>query len=588
MVKTAAGVEVIAAAVAEWSGPVALETTELDPTRDRVRLVQIGIGDEVALIDLFALSDPSADLAPLFAALAGKEVVGHNVQFDLRMLAPLGFVPGRVYDTMLASKVLHAGGREETNARLKHGLADVAERELGRELDKGEQGSDWSGQLSAKQLVYTATDAAVLLPLAAVLTERLAAAKLTETADREMRALPGIAWAELIAVDTRGWLALAAAAETERASLATAMDTTAPNPAGLPGMETRNWDSPTQVKDAFAQVGVTIGATDDDTLAGVPHPLAGMLCDYRAAAKRVGTYGRAWVEKHVGANDLVLPSWNQLGAESGRMSCSDPNLQQIPRGSEYRRCFVARPGRVLLKADYSQVELRIAAKVANEGVMIAAYRDGRDLHTLTAARVLNKPEADVTKADRQLAKAVNFGLLYGVGWRGLKQYAQANYGVALTDTQARGYREAFFRAYPAFRAWHARTEAHVKKLFDATLEGVHPVHTLGGRRRLLPVSKTGADGTRYPNKTDALNTPVQGTGADGLKVAIALLWERRDCSGAPVPVIFCHDEIVLEVPEAHAEQGADWLRGCMIEAVAPLIDSVPVEVEVTTGCLRCG
>ena len=109
------------------------------------------------------------------------------------------------------------------------------------------------------------------------------------------------------------------------------------------------------------------------------------------------------------------------------------------------------------------------------------------------------------------------------------------------------------------------------------------MRTLGGRRRLIPVAKRGGDGSRYPNNADTLNTPVQGTVADGLKAAIAPLWEgRAGCPGA-VPVVFAHDEIVLEVPEAAAEHATDWLRGCLVEAVAPLIAPVPVEVEVSVG-----
>jgi DNA polymerase-1 len=467
----------------------------VDSLRDRVRLILVAVCDDVAVIDVFALADPVADLAPLFAALRQKEVVIHNGQFDARMLAPLGFVPGRLFDTMLASRVLYAGQREEGNVRFKHGLDD---------------------------------------------------------------------------------------AEADRARLAEEMDALAPNPEGLPGMESRNWDSPQQVKEAFEQVGVTLASTDDDTLAGIDHPLARLLREYRGRAKQCGTYGRNWVEKHA-PRGYVLPSWNQLGAESGRMSCSSPNLQQIPRGSEYRRCFVALPGRVLIKCDFSQIELRVAARVAGEKVMVEAYRQGRDLHAMTAAAVLGKPESEVTKADRQLAKAVNFGLLYGMSWRSLRVYARANYGVEITDAQARGYRDAFFKAYPGLADWHARVEAHVKRLFNANPDGTHEVRTLSGRRRVLSVAKRDSEGNPYPNKTDALNSPVQGSGADGLKVAIALLWERRDeCPGA-VPVIFCHDEIVLEVPEAAADRAAAWLRRAMVDAVAPMIAPVPVDAEVTVG-----
>jgi DNA polymerase-1 len=588
LVTTPAGLATLAEVVTGWNGAVGLdtETTGLDPLTDRVRLVQVAVGEGVAVIDVFALPSPRVDLAPLFAALTDKEVIAHNAQFDLRFLRPLGYVPGRTYCTMLASRILYAGEREEVEegaaggARLKHSLEDAVERELGKTLDKGEQKSDWSGSLTAQQFRYAAGDAAPLLSLAKVLKKKLAAANLTATADLEMGALLGIAWAAPVHVDRAAWLAIADSAKDERARLSEAMDALAPNPAGL---ETRNWDSPTDVKKAFKQVGVTVTATDDDTLAGIDHALACLLRDYRGFAKRVNTYGSEWLNKHVDREGRVLPSWNQCGTESGRMSCSDPNLQQIPRGSEYRQCFVARSGHVLVKADYSQVELRFGAKVANEAVMIAAYKEGRDLHTLTAARILDKPEADVQKSDRQLAKAVNFGLLFGMGWRGLKRYAKANYGVELTDRQAQAYRTAFFKAYPALEKWHIRTEAEVSRLFRADPTGTHDTYTLRGRRRILPVAKRDSEGKPYPNKTDALNTPVQGSAADGLKQSIAFLWERREECPTAVPVIFCHDEIVLEVPEADADRAADWLRRCMVAAVAPLIDPVPIEVEIRIG-----
>ena len=334
---------------------------------------------------------------------------------------------------------------------------------------------------------------------------------------------------------------------------------------------------------AFQELGITLESTDDGALAAIDHPLAALLRDFRGLSKRVGTYGRAWLGKHVGMDGRVLPSWNQLGADSGRMSCSDPNLQQIPRGSDFRSCFVAGPGKVLVKADYSQIELRIAAKVANEQVMIEAYKKGVDLHRLTAGRVLGKAETDVTKADRQIAKSLNFGLLYGMGWRGLRSYAQANYGVSLSDEQAQSYRDAFFRTYPGLRSWHQRVIRDLDSRFRADPDGVHEVWTLGGRKRLLLVARQRRDGTRYTSVPDTLNAPVQGTGADGLKGAIARLWETRaECPGV-MPVIFCHDEIVLEVAEADANRAAEWLKRCMVEAVAPVIEPVPVEVEVTIG-----
>jgi DNA polymerase-1 len=241
------------------------------------------------------------------------------------------------------------------------------------------------------------------------------------------------------------------------------------------------------------------------------------------------------------------------------MACSKPNLQNLPRDARYRRCFAAPPGRVLVKADYSQIELRIAAKVAGEGRMIEAYRRGEDLHALTARQILGKQ--DVTGADRQLAKAVNFGLLYGMGARGFRVYARSHYGVELTERQAQEYRGAFFAAYPGLARWHAK----VGRTGDSPIE----TRTLAGRRRRGVV--------RF---NDKLNCPVQGTGADGLKKALALLWQRRaECPGA-VPVLVVHDEIVVECDAGRAEAVAAWLKHAMLDGMAPLVRPVPVEVEV--------
>jgi len=214
-----------------------------------------------------------------------------------------------------------------------------------------------------------------------------------------------------------------------------------------------------------------------------------------------------------------------------------------------------------VKADYSQIELRLAAKIANESRMREAYQRGDDLHTLTAALVLKKDVAAVTKADRQLAKAVNFGLLYGMGAKGFRVYARTNYGVRLTEAEAAAYREAFFAAYPGLRAWHRR-------------QGKQPVETrtVLGRRRC-----------RVERFTEKLNTPVQGSGADGLKAAMGLLWERRAECPSAVPVLFVHDEVVVECDEADGEAVKAWLVAAMVDGMAPFADPVPVAVEAAVA-----
>jgi DNA polymerase-1 len=544
------------------------ETTGLDPRADRVRLLQLAPDASPApfVIDLFAIA--RAALEPLWVALAAKRTVVHNAAFDLGFLAKLGFVPGTVLDTLLMSRLVY-GTR---HPRGFHGLQECAARELGRPLDKAEQASDWSGELTVEQLSYAAADAAVLLPLYDALRTKIEDTGLTKVAAIERRCVPALAWlaGAGFAIDRPAWEALTVEAGAEAERQAAEQDALAPP---RPGDDPRwNWNSPKQIVEAFALVGVTLEKTGEAVLAGLTHPMAAALRKLRAARKLVGVYGAKWLA-NVATDGRVYANWNQLGSDAGRMSCCRPNLQQLPRDKRYRRCFVAPPGRALVKADYSQIELRIAAKVSGDEALLGVYQRGEDVHTLTAQRVLGVEE--VTPEQRQLAKVMNFGLLYGMGARGFRAYAKTSYGVELTEEEARQYRDVFFMTYPGLAAWHQREKAAANRaLFKPTSAPPDETRTLAGRRRLI--------GRKDP-PTYRLNSPVQGTGAYGLKRALALLWERREqCPGA-VPVLAVHDEIVVECDEAAVGSAAAWLRQAMIDAMAPLIHPVPVEVDVKVG-----
>ena len=250
------------------------------------------------------------------------------------------------------------------------------------------------------------------------------------------------------------------------------------------------------------------------------------------------------------------------------MACDHPNLQNIPRSGPLRSYIRAPEGHVFVIADYSQIELRIAAKISGDLQMLSAYAEGRDLHTLTAQNLTGKE--GTSKDDRRLAKAVNFGLLYGMGAKGLQSHALRSYGVELSLEEASLYRRRFFQSYPGLKRWHDNERR-------AWQRGETETRTLTGRRRMDVVKLT-----------DHLNAPVQGTGADGLKLALALLWERRsECPGA-VPVLVCHDEVVVE---CDADQTADvklWLEMAMIEGIEAVLNGtdrldVPVEVEARTA-----
>jgi DNA polymerase-1 len=246
------------------------------------------------------------------------------------------------------------------------------------------------------------------------------------------------------------------------------------------------------------------------------------------------------------------------------MACDHPNLQDIPRSGPLRSYIRAPEGRLFVIADYSQIELRIAAKISGDKEMLSAYAEGRDLHTLTAQSLTGSEE--IGKDDRKLAQAVNFGLLYGMGAKGLQAYALKSYGIDMSPEEANLYRRRFFEVYAGLKRWHERERR-------SWLCSETEIRTLSGRRR-----------TDVQRLTNRLNSPVQGTGADGLKLAVALLRERRDECTSAVPVLVCHDEIVVECNAEQAVDAKAWLEGEMIEGMDAVMNStgearVSVEVE---------
>lgn len=527
------------------------ETTGLSPRKDRVRLLQLATDRGVFLLDSFTLGD---SLSLLWEPLAGVEVIVHNAAFDLAFLWRMGFRPVKVCDLMILSRLLTAG------TRTGNGLEEIAARELGIALDKQLQKAVWTGELSAKQLRYAASDAKVTRDLHTPIMAKIHEAGLEAVAAIENRAVPPFVWLACSGApfDADAWTALAAEAEERERSIVERLDAAAPHREGCFGIGAWNWNSWQDVTEAFAVLGFNLDSTNDAALAGVDHPLAAALREHRSAAQMVKAFGRSWLDFADGGR--IYANWVQLGTDAGRSSCKKPNLQQVPsRGDpRYRRCFKAPPGRVLIKADYSQMQLRIACKVAKEKRMLTAYQQGEDLHTLTAKSITGKD--DVTKQDRQTAKAVNFGLLFGLGAKGLQSYAAAEYGLELTQAEAEQYRRRFFQTYPALAKWHRREgQSSVKEC-----------RTLLGRRRLLD------DKTPY---THRLNSPVQGSEADGAKQAMALLWERREQCPDAFPVLFVHDEIVVEADAGKAEAVADWLKEAMLDGMKDVIAPVPCEVE---------
>jgi len=207
--------------------------------------------------------------------------------------------------------------------------------------------------------------------------------------------------------------------------------------------------SPKQVKEALEKRGLKLKSTDEVALVMSGDAAAAEVLRSRAAEKRaqmITAYGEA-----VGKDGRIHAEFDPLGTATGRFSCREPNLQNVGRDVEMRSCFVAAPKKVLVMADYTQVELRVAAFLAKEEAMLAAFRSGEDIHALTAAKLSGRGVKEVSEETRKLAKAVNFGLLYGMSARGLAEYGRISFGLNLEEKEAREFRRKFFEAYPGLQ-----------------------------------------------------------------------------------------------------------------------------------------
>ncbi|MBI3967371.1 MAG: hypothetical protein HY329_17190 [Chloroflexi bacterium] len=355
--------------------------------------------------------------------------------------------------------------------------------------------------------------------------------------------------------DAEAWRWLAQDAEEECVRVAARLDELA-GVVDLLGTRPIGWTSTKQVTALLRQRGHQVPDSSDESLAalGADDALIPLLRHHRDLYKRASTYGQEYLEHVNLATGRIHPSFRQLGAASGRMSCSAPNLQQVPRKAAYRACFRSPEGRSLIKADLSQIELRVIAEVAGDGRMIGAFARGEDLYRVTAGRLLGKAVAEVTKSERQLSKALTLGFCFGLGPLTLVQNAAAA-GVQVSEVEARQLRTRFFQNFPGISAWHSRQQ-HSE---------VTETRTLTGRRRL--------DVTAF---TKRVNTPVQGSAADILKLALGFLWDSRDQCPSALLVNAVHDELDLEADADSASSARHWLIGCMERAMGEVLKKVPV------------
>lgn len=542
------------------------ETTGLDPYTSDLRLIQIAIENEpVLVIDCKHVLPKGKEL--LQNLLGTKAVkVFQNAKFDLQFLQSAGIrVSGHIFDTMLAGQLLRSSGGTQ-----RVGLAQLAEHYLNELLPKEEQTSDFSGFLSESQLEYAAKDAEILLRLRNKMIPELKRNHLIEVARIEFACVYSIAEMEYagIYLDLKRWELLTEMIENERDQALNNLYPYIGYPTVQIGMfesvksSEINLNSNKQVLELLKKHGMDLENTSKQILTQyIDHPVVKALLNYRHASKSLNTFLYGMPHQINPVTGRLHPHYSQNGAYSGRMSCGGPNIQQIPREDRFRACFAAPSGRKLVIADYSQIELRVIAQFSQDKRMIEAYRTGEDLHKLTASLILEKQLSEITKSERQAAKAVNFGLVFGMGAAGLKAYAADTYNSDMSLSEAETFKKRFFEGYRGVDNWHKK----IRK--DLPSEE----RTLSGRKFLFR-KDSGMSG-RY-------NAPVQGTAADILKHALGNLHYELEGKDTKL-VAVVHDEIVLECPEDSADEIARLLTTVMENAGARYLRDVPVIAEAS-------
>ena len=553
------------------------ETTDLDPFTSRLRLIQLATNDRVFIVDFdhFANGDAakSEALAPLRRLFAAPRPIkiAHNAKFDAKFIKHnLGVDLVGLFDTLLASQLVGAGDIEE-----RHGLETVASRYLNEAVDKSERLSNWNFELTEAQLEYAARDAAVLLPLREKLIERLKSESLVKVAQLEFECVMPVVDIELAGfyMHKDRWLDQLGIVEKKRVELAEqlqqvlAEESSQGSLFGGPQRDDINLDSQQQLTKALNRLGIPVPESTRNWKLqplAAQYPIIGTLLEYRTVQKALTSYGENMIELINPMTKRLHADFRQIGAPTGRFACTNPNIQQVPHAIEYRRCFSGHPeGRKLIIADYSQIELRILAEFSGDRGFIEAFNSGADLHRVTAAQVFNAALDQVTKEQRDFAKRLNFGVVYGIG---AQRFALMT-GLSVSDA------ENVLRRY---FATYRQLDTYLREAANRAVSE-RQARTASGRLVRFRYDENDRQQVSMTQR-NGKNTPIQGTSADILKRALKLLKEELSDTNAKV-VNIIHDEIVVESDADESQGVAAIVERVMCAAGEEYLKTVPVKVE---------
>lgn len=497
-------------------------------------------GGGVHVLDA-AITPEFGSLLQMAAGRADKSAI----VFGFEDVESLRLMPDKCVFFGLAACVLDGGRSEARELTFER----VAQNELSEVLEP--LVAPPVGQaLTVSQLKAAAQRGHVFTKLRARLKHKVQEAGLAEVVGRELKAAPIVYRMQLkgVLVDPR-WGELVGERHHQAAQLAQQLRE------GL-GIQSLSHE---ELVGALRSRGLEVTGTSQADLAPfmTEHIAQQIVAWHRMDSFVRGIGAAVMAAMRQSPDGRIRPRWLQIGCATGRMSCSSPNLLGVPREAEVRRLFIPAPGHVFVVADYSAIELRVLAELVSEEALIRLFNENGDPHALTAARLTGK--TNITDEERKKAKAVIFGLVYGMGAETLCEYALVHYGVVMSLEEAKQASEIFYQTYPGIRRWHEQVRR------EMPLE----TRTLGGRVRY------------FQNRVDGYNarlaSPIQGTVADALKEAMVMAESKATLRGTIVLAV--HDELVCEVPVAVAEQAKHDLIKVMKEAMEKFVKKVPIVVK---------
>ncbi|ENZ80989.1 DNA polymerase I [Caulobacter vibrioides OR37] len=522
------------------------------------------------------LADVIATLKPLLEDPAVLKVA-QNAKYDIAVLSRHGIQVSPIDDTMLISYVLEAGLHG-------HGMDELSELWLGHKPIPFKQvAGTGKAQISFKHVAlaeataYAAEDADVTLRLWERLKPRLAREGLStvyETLERPLPAVLAMMENDGVKVDPEALRLLSNEFSLRMAQY----EARAQEIVGRPF----NLGSPKQIGDVlFGEMNMKGGkktatgqwSTDSDVLESLAleHELPRVLLDWRQLSKLKGTYTENLIAAIAERTGRVHTSYALAATTTGRLSSSDPNLQNIPvrteEGRKIRKAFIAPPGKVLISADYSQIELRLLAHIGDIPQLKRAFQEGLDIHAMTASEMFDTPIEGMDPMIRRRAKAINFGIVYGISAFGLANQLGIGQG------EAGAYIKTYFERFPGIQAYMDATKAFVREHGHVT--------TIFGRKINIPEIQSKSVGQRQFAERAAINAPIQGAAADVMRRAMIRMPAALEAAGLEARMLLqVHDELVFEAPEAEAERACAVIRGVMETAAEPAVAlTVPLTVE---------